>query len=230
MKKPSAQLALGIFIIMLIYISAALPGYGQDETDDGGRFIFQNNTVQLSTFYLEIAPGTYLSSIDGEVQGFTNLSGGFILNNRFYLSAFLILSPTIEEKEYADETVYTSYRQAGFKLGYMHRTDRMVFWRASLAVGLAGGFRLTDDNSFLGSIFGAWTYRASVFTLEPSVGVGFNLLPWWRLYVDLGYRIMGPNDAVVEIADDKLRVRQFSIQTAREIATSNPPLLCYHIA
>jgi hypothetical protein len=181
---------------------AAIPAFGQDEGNDDGRFIFRNQRVQLSTFYFEIAPKTYLSSFENETVGFTNLSGGFILNNRFYLSAFMVLSPTITDTVYENELVYISFRQAGFKLGYMHRTDRMVFWRANLSVGLSGGFQLTDDNGFFSWIFGSWTYRANVFTLEPSLGVGFNLLPWWRLHVDLGYRIMGPSDAVIDIADD----------------------------
>jgi len=202
MKKVSPQLTVCLSVILLLCISAAIPGYGQDEKGDEGRFIFRNKSVQLSTFYLEIAPSTYMSSVADKIQGFTNLSGGFILNNRFYLSGFLILSPTVSDIMYEGEQVYLSYSQAGFKLGYMHRTDRMVFWRANLAVGLGGGYRATDDNSFLGGIFGSWTYKASVFSLEPSLGVGFNLLPWWRLYIDLGYRIMGPNDAVVDIADD----------------------------
>ena len=201
MKKASAQLTLCLSVILLLCISAAIPGYGQDEEGDEGRFIFRNKSVQLSTFYFEIAPATYISSIADKMRGFTNLSVGFILNNRFYLSGFLILSPTIKNTEYLEEPVYVSYRQAGIKLGYMHRTDRMLFWRANLAVGLGGGYRLSDNNSLLGGLFGSWDYRASVFSLEPSLGLGFNLLPWWRLYVDLGYRIMGPNNLVVDIVD-----------------------------
>ena len=206
MKKASSQLTLCLSVILLLCISTAIPGYGQDEEDDEGRFIFRNNTVQLSTFYFEIAPFTYISSVADEIRGFNNLSAGFILNNRFYLSAFVILSPTITDMPYVTVTeqlkVYVSYRQVGIKLGYMHRTDRMVFWRANLAVGLGGGFRLTDSNSFVDRLFGSWEYMATAYTLEPSFGAGFNLLPWWRLYVDLGYRFMGPNDFVVSIAGD----------------------------
>lgn len=187
---------------MLICISTTIPAFGQDEVDAEGKFIFRNNKVQLSTFYFELAPATYLSSISGDIQGFTNLLGGFILNNRYYISVFLTLSNMIEEIEYENEQLFVSYQQAGFKLGYMHRTDRMMFWRVSLAAGLAGGFRLKEDNSLLNTSFGSWVYRASVLTLESILGVGFNLLPWWRLYVDLGYRFMGPSDLVIDIADD----------------------------
>jgi hypothetical protein len=196
----SATLCIGIFLVAVV--AAAIPGYGQDDGENEGSFIFRNKTVALSTFFVEIAPSTYISYINGGVSGWNTFSGGFILNNRFYLSAFLISSPTVSDTVYEGSKVYISYRQAGFKLGYLHRTDRMVFWRANLAVGIGGGYRLTEDNSLLGSIFGAWTYKAKVFSLEPTLGVGLNLLPWWRLYVDLGYRFMGPSDSVVKFADE----------------------------
>jgi hypothetical protein len=189
-------------LLFAVILAAVVPVYGQDDGGNEGRFIFRNSTVALSTFFAEIAPSTYISSVDGSATGWTNISGGFILNNRFSISLFVALSRTAKEFLYEGEQVFLTYRQTGLKFGYLHRTDRMLFWRANLAVGLGGGYQITEDNSLLGSIFGSWTYRATVFSLEPSLGVGFNLLPWWRLYVDLGYRFMGPNDAVVPIADD----------------------------
>jgi hypothetical protein len=203
MKREDRFRGIIVFIFTLTILIVSRPGAGWA---DEGKYLFRNDKVNLSTFYAEIAPGTYISYVGDGVQGWANLSGGFILNNRYYLAGFLELSSTFSDfstdaKSDADEEIiYATFRHAGFKLGYMHRTDRMVFWRTGLAVGLAGGYKLTNSNSLLGAIFGSWTYKARVFTLEPSFGVGFNMLTWWRLYVDLGYRIMGFSDSKIDIS------------------------------
>jgi len=37
--------------------------------------------------------------------------------------------------------------------------------------------------------------------LEPDVGVGINLLPWWRAHIDLGYRLVSVDERIVKSAD-----------------------------
>jgi hypothetical protein len=190
----------------LLFIAAAVPVHGRNQGEADGKYIFRNDSVNLTTFYIDISPYTYVSTVDGNVQGWTNLTGGFILNNKFYLSIFLTFSPAVTKVVFEGQEVYATFLQEGIKLGYMHRTDRMLFWRTNLAVGLGGGYTLAAANSVVGGLFDNWLYRASMYSIEPSVGLGFNMLPWWRLYVDLGYRFMGPSDENIGVSDDSATV------------------------
>jgi hypothetical protein len=83
----------------------------------------------------------------------------------------------------------------------------MAFWRANLAVGPGGGYASTNATSLVEGRFESYLYRVSMYSVEPSVGLGFNLLGWWwRLYVDLGYRYMGPTDDLIKVNDDSVTV------------------------
>jgi hypothetical protein len=207
MKRNIASwISIVLAATLFPFIATAAPGSWRDQKEEDVRYLLKNSKVTLTSFYIEISPSTYLSYVDDDMQGWTNLSGGFILNHNFYFSVFLTLAPTVTEVLWTSEEVYATFRHAGLKFGYMHRTDRMVFWRANLAVGLGGGYTLSNDTSVLGGLFESWLYRAAMYSVEPSVGVGFNLLKWWRLYVDLGYRYLGPTDDVIDVNDDSVTV------------------------
>jgi hypothetical protein len=152
MREKTRNIASYISFILtaaFFLFIAAVPVNGHAKGEIDYRYLFKNDSVNLSTFFLEISPSTYLSMIDDEAQGWTNLLGGFILNDNFYFSIFLTLSPTVTKVVFENEEVYATFRHAGIKLGYMHRTDRMIFWRTNLAVGLGGGYTLTHENSIL---------------------------------------------------------------------------------
>ena len=82
----------------------------------------------------------------------------------------------------------------------MHNTDKIVFWRANLALGFIGGLTLTEDKTFMG-LFNNQVYKEKVVTVMPELGVGVNLLPWWRVYADLGYRFLNADTRVMSAAD-----------------------------
>jgi len=79
----------------------------------------------------------------------------------------------------------------------MHHTERSIFWRAGIQFGFTGGLHMTEDQTFLG-LADNKIFETNITTLEPHFGVGFNLLPWWRLHVDAGYRLMNVDKRVLE--------------------------------
>ena len=44
-------------------------------------------------------------------------------------------------------------------------------------------------------------YKEKLFTLDPSVGVAINLLKWWRVNFDLGYRWISTDPRIIKSAD-----------------------------
>jgi hypothetical protein len=208
-----------IFLISLFLASSSVV----DAQESEGRFLFKDSKVKLSTFYAEITPSTSFSVLNDQLVNITEFSGGFILNNRFYLAFFTTSSPkintaTIPEpgtEEYQDwidagvevdkissnaEFLYVKYRHSGLRFGYMHKTQKTVFWRAGIQFGFTGGISMTEDQTFLG-LFDNLVFESNIMTFEPHFGVGFNMLPWWRLYVDVGYRLMSVDTRVLDATD-----------------------------
>ncbi|GAJ23974.1 unnamed protein product, partial [marine sediment metagenome] len=183
----------------------SLPTHSQD-TD--GKYLFRDSKVKLTTFYVELNPSTSFSFLNDQMANITELSAGFILNNRFYFSYFMTGSPKIntvaipepgtdERQDWLDagveldkvssnaEFLYVKFKHSGLRFGYMHNTQNTVFWRAGLLFGFTGGLNMTEDQTFLG-MFDNLVWETNIITLEPHIGGGVNLLPWWRVNLDLG--------------------------------------------
>lgn len=187
------------------------------------KFAFNSEKVKLSNFYVEIAPSTNFAQLNDQLANISVFSAGFILNDKFSVSFFTANSPKLnllavppqgsgEYNEWLDagveldklfsstEFVYVNFRHSGLHLSYMHRTDRMVFWRAGLQAGFLGGMSLSENKSFMG-LFNNEIYNESVISLAPSLGVGVNLLSWWRIHADAGYRLMAVDERIMKAAD-----------------------------
>jgi hypothetical protein len=211
-------MAKNIFIILFICLTTM--AYSQE---DEGRFFFRDSKLKLSTFYAEINPSTSFSVLNSQLINISEFSAGFILNNKFYLAYFMTGSPKINTvsipepgtQEYADweeagvkvdqissdaEFLYVKFKHSGLRLGYMHNTHKTVFWRAGLQFGFSGGLNMTEDQTFLG-LFDNKVFETKIITLEPQFGGGVNLLPWWRLHLDVGYRLMSVDERILETTD-----------------------------
>jgi hypothetical protein len=202
------QIFFGLFL-GVVYLPFNLLG----QSDPDRKFLFRDSKVRLSTFYVEFAPSTNFSSLNGEFTGVTTFSGGLLLNERYQIGFFSDSSPklsrtavpqpgTAEYQQWLEagveldrlpegvDTIFVRFSQAGFHLAYLHNTTKTVFWRAGLRLGLIGGVRLSEqERTFLG-LFDNPIYTTSVTTLAPEVGVGVNLLTWWRVHFDVGYRLL----------------------------------------
>jgi hypothetical protein len=210
--------------IAVIIIAALLTGttlLAQELSDNS--FLFRSDKVQLSTFFVEINPGTSFSSLNGQSASMSVLSAGFILNDKFSISFFSAASPKINliripatgSQEYDDwveagveldklssstELVHVNFKHSGLRFDYLHRTDRVLFWRAGVSAGFIGGLTLSEDKTFLG-LFNNEIYNEPVITVAPEIGLGINLLPWWRVHLDAGYRFLGADKRIIDSAD-----------------------------
>lgn len=203
-------------IILICLVCIAFTTYSQQEED---HYLFRDGKLKLSTFYAEINPSTSFSVMNEQLVNVFELSGGFILNNKFYLAFFSTGSPKINTvsipepgtQEYDDwvdagvemdqisldaEFLYVKFKHTGLRIGYMHKTYRTVFWRAGLQFGFSGGLNMTEDQTFLG-LFDNKVFESKIITIEPHFGGGVNLLPWWRLHLDVGYRLMSVDNRVL---------------------------------
>ena len=209
---------------MLIVLGLILGGatvFAQESREK--KFAFNSDKVKLSTFYVEIAPSTNFAKLNDQLANIGVFSAGFILNDKFSVSFFSANSPKVNllgvpepgSQEYNDwmeagveldqlssstEFVYVDFRHSGLRFDYLHRTDRMLFWRAGLSAGFLGGLSLSENQTFLG-LFNNSIYNESVISLAPEIGLGVNLLSWWRVHADFGYRFLGADQRVMEAAD-----------------------------
>jgi hypothetical protein len=206
-----------ITLTIILLLGWAITSYSQEED---GRFLFRDSKVKLSTFYVEFLPGTSFSRVNDQMVVISELSGGFILNNSFYLVFFTTGSPKINTiaipepgtEDYDDwveagvevdkisedaEFLYVKFKHSGLRLGYMHKTHQTLFWRAGLQFGFLGGLNMTEDQTFLG-LFDNLVFETNIMTFEPHFGGGVNLLPWWRLHLDIGYRFMTVDERILD--------------------------------
>jgi hypothetical protein len=213
-KKLSTVIVLG-----LLFTGAAVLAQETPEK----KYAFNSEKVNLSNFYLEVAPSTNFGQLNGQLANIGVVYGGFILNDKFSIAFFSANSPKVNllavpprgSAEYSDwveagveldkissstEFVHVNFRHSGLRLAYMHRTDRVLFWRAGLSAGFLGGLTLSENQSFLG-LFNNTIYDESVISLSPEVGLGVNLLSWWRIHADFGYRLIAADQRIMSAAD-----------------------------
>ena len=59
------------------------------------KVLFRSEKLTLSNFFVQIAPGTNFSQLNGQMANVGILSGGFILNDKFAISFFSANSPKL---------------------------------------------------------------------------------------------------------------------------------------
>lgn len=211
----------GIMIrkITLIVLFIDLLGWNIAAQENDGRFLLRDSKAKITTFYAEVSP-VYSSSLMDNNISLIEIAGGLIINQKFTIAYFTTTGKPIENaavpmegtdeyQKWVDagvevdklnsntEFVYARFKHSGINLGYLHKTQNTVFWRTVLHFGFTGGFNLSEGNNFLG-VFDNVIYEAKIITVEPSLGLGINLLPWWRLHLDAGYRIINIDNRIIE--------------------------------
>jgi len=207
-----------LLLSFLCVICLSLQVFPQDNKK--GKFLFKDSKAKLSTFYAEVLPSTSFSVLNNQTVSVSEISAGLILNNKFYLAFFSTGSPKINtvaipepgSKEYNDweeagveiekvssnaEFLYVKFKHSGLRFGYMHKTERTVFWRAGLQLGFLGGLNMTEDQTFMG-LGDNKVFETNIMTFEPHFGGGVNLLPWWRIHIDAGYRLMNVDKRILK--------------------------------
>lgn len=187
------------------------------------KFLFRSDNVELQTFFAEITPQTHFTRLNKQKVNVGVLNLGFILNEKFSVSFFMSTSPKVNlipvpefgSEEYfkwveagveldkvssSTEFLFVDFRHSGLRFNYIHNSHKIVFYRAGIAFGFLGGLTFTENQSFLG-LFNNQIYKESVISLEPEIGVGVNLLSWWRFHIDAGYRFLGADTRIMGAAD-----------------------------
>lgn len=190
---------------------------------DTSKYLLNNPKSKLTTFYASIAPMTAFSSLNNQSVNVMDVSAGIIVNKQYYLGYFMsgsnnvnvISVPEFASDEYWDwleagveldklssstEFVYANFRHSGLKAGYIHNPDGFVSYRVGGMFGFIGGFQLSENKSFLG-MFDNIIFKNKVITAEPHAGVILNLLPWWRMNLDLGYRFINVDPRILSAPD-----------------------------
>jgi hypothetical protein len=216
--KDQSTITRFLVLTFLILFLGQVSGQDNDQ-----KLLLRNKKVKLSTFYAEISPSTSWSRLNDQSVSVFELSGGLILNNSWHLGFFMTGSPKVnkiiipeegteEFQKWIDagvelyqvnpstETLFVQYRHSGLKAGYMHKTYRMLFWRTSLAFGFSGGLNMSENQSVF-KMFKNIVYKSPIMSFEPDVGLGINLLNWWRIYLDVGYRFLIVDEDIFKASD-----------------------------
>jgi len=210
---------MGKIRILLLLMLVVVNNLSSLSQDSDGTYLLRDSKVKLTTFYAEISPSTSFAILNSQVVNITEMTGGLILNNKFYFGFFTTGSSKVNTvpipEPFSDEWIkwldagvdldkissnaeflYAKFKHSGLKFGYMHNTGNTIFWRAGIMFGFSGGFSLTEDQTFLG-LFDNMVWESKIITLEPHIGGGVNLLPWWRFNLDLGYRFLKLEEEVL---------------------------------
>ncbi len=206
-----------LLILLILTFIIKTNSHAQEDTtgnNQENKFLFRSDKLDLSTFYFELSPVS-LSKMNGQLENTSFLSGGFILNQKFVFGIYSESSPKLQKIEvpmegtskYQDwldagvemdkllsgtDSIFVTYFQSGLNFRYLHKPNNVVFWNTGVKLGLLGGVRLAEDQTFLG-IFDNPVYKTNLVTITPEIGAGINLLKWWRVYADAGYRLLITN-------------------------------------
>ncbi len=207
-------------LLLLVFALSGLIIYGQT---DKSPFLLEREATKATTFFAEVYPYSSWSSLNKQSVSVFEMAGGILIRNKFYVAYFTANSPSVNKVAVPDqgseeylkwieagvelekvsaetEFLLVKFHHSGLKFGYLHNADKMVYWRAGLKWGFSGGFHLTEDKTFMG-MFDNKVYKSKIMTLEPDLGLGINLLPWWRAHIDLGYRLVSVDERIIASAD-----------------------------
>ena len=209
-------------IFSFILIILTLPIARAQNSDDPKTIFGKHNEekkLRISTFYGEVSPMTYFSQIQDKLGKFGSLEVGLHVNRTFGLGYYTARSPNTiiiqvplpGEPDYqtwidsgvrlnnlppGQDFVYTYFYHRGVSLSYMFKADWPIFPRLVLKAG-RGVFEMNAEQKSFFNFFNTAVYKKKVSNINPEIGVGLNLLPWWRMHIDAGYHFIIDNDAEI---------------------------------
>ena len=191
--------------------------YGQENLDN--KYLFDGEKIKLNTFYVEIAPSTAWDNLENTFGKSFLIETGIHLNRKFVIGIYSSKSdrsnqipvPVEGSPEYQEwidagveldqlipgtQVAYLNFAHSGINLGYMLHSERTVFYRANLKFG-AGKLGITQEPKAFYHLFNEPIYSIEFVNVNPEIGIGINLRPWWRVVSDVGYRfILGSTEEV----------------------------------
>lgn len=203
--------------LIIPFIFIFLNSFGQEQSEN--NFLFDGKKLSLSTFYVEIAPTTAWDNLESVFGQSFLIEGGIHINRKFVIGMYSANSkksnqfsvPAAGTPEYnkwiengvlldqlppGSEVAYLNFTHSGLNLGYRHKAERTLFYRGNIKLGV-GRLDITPKQITFFQLFNDPIYSIEFVNINPEIGIGINLRPWWRLIADAGYRfILGSSEEI----------------------------------
>jgi len=144
-----------------------------------------NGKIHISGFG---APLNSWGSINGKFAAFNGGGGAVLLNRQFFIGGYgLELENKVKTSELRGTGSQLQMEHGGLWIGYDCNSNRLIHPTVSLKTGW-GTASLTDGN-------GRNEYaRASIFAIEPEMGMEINIAKFFKIALTGSYRIIQSND------------------------------------
>lgn len=179
-----------IAAMALLTMSLSAQQSGQNEPEDGMQYLLQED-LQISGFGGVIVDYT---TIENEPSVSVGGGGAAMLNQRFFLGGYGQGVATIHEREnmfidneHIEDAVF-QFGHGGIWLGYIIEPSRVLHMNINTKLG-AGELALRkslDEYEMMDSY-----HKDRVTVINPSIGLNVNILPWFRITANVGYRFIG---------------------------------------
>jgi hypothetical protein len=188
------------------------PDNSRPERNDSDRYENNDNGDEDEVEYL-FCRGTSISGFGGPIFEFSNVlnesavmiggGGGIIFNRRFFIGGYgqgltNNIFKTIRVDNRLRENAKVSFGHAGLWMGYSFNHRKLIHPFASVRLG-AGSLTWLDEDDNEIKLSNREQNTFIVFT--PSIGGEINLLRWFKICIEGGYRFVGNTD--LEIIEDK---------------------------
>lgn len=182
-------------LIVSTLITIALSASAQKETnpdgqENGMRYLLEGD-IHISGFG-GVTVG--FSPVEGETAVSVGGGGAALINQKFFIGGYGQGIATKHERaditinnEHIDDAVL-QFGHGGIWLGYIIHPAKVLHMNINTKIG-AGSLSLTeslDEYEMMESY-----HEDMVIVLTPSVGINLNVLEWFRISANAGYRYVG---------------------------------------
>lgn len=187
------KLFKGLIIASLLALSFS--SYSQkdansEESENGMKYLLEGD-FRISGFG---GVTVDFSTIEGEPAVLVGGGGAALINQKFFIGGYGQGIATKHERaditinsEYIDDAIL-QFGHGGIWLGYIIHPAKVLHMNINTKIG-AGSLSLNeslDEYEMMDSY-----HEDMVIVLTPSVGVNLNLLKWFRISANAGYRYVG---------------------------------------
>ncbi len=178
-------------MLILVTLTPFSMVFSQEEEPESMRYLLENGIHASGFGGMMVSFG----QAEGDFAVFSGGGGALLINQKFFIGGFgegLATSHEradlrIDGRDFSD--VKTSFGYGGLWTGYIFKPNDLIHLQSNVKIA-AGELALTDSFEDVYDNL----YDDLVFVAIPSVGVQMNILPWFRVSLDAGYRHVGNVD------------------------------------
>lgn len=199
--KLNKTLVLTALMLITLNLSAQKD---EQRNDEGMQYLFDGN-LHITGFG---GVTVDLTSIEGDPSVAVGGGGAAVINQKFFIGGYGQGITTIHERkniaineEEIDEAML-QFGHGGLWLGYIIQPARVLHMNVNAKIG--GGELSLNESLDEYDMFDSY-HRDAVFVMSPSVGVDVNILPWFRIAANAGYRVVsGVSGKTYDDSDKKI--------------------------